>query len=180
MVRNMTERLLKLRKEASKRRPKFNRQETWKLKRFKNNPTWRKPRGHSSKMRRQLKGRPAIVRIGYRGPKDVRDFHPCGLPEVYANNVADVQGVENVIVRIAAGVGTKKKADIVLESKARNLKIANPRIKFVYIDSVEALERFAAIKDYVTTYRVAKVRDDVQKAIIAKAEDLKIDIDFGA
>ena len=169
MVRNMTERLLKLRKEASKRRPKFNRQETWKLKRFKNNPTWRKPRGHSSKMRRQLKGRPAIVRIGYRGPKDVRDFHPCGLPEVYANNVADVQGV-----------GTKKKADIVLESKARNLKIANPRIKFVYIDSVEALERFAAIKDYVTTYRVAKVRDDVQNAIIAKAEDLKIDIDFGA
>jgi large subunit ribosomal protein L32e len=176
----MTERLLKLRREASKRRPKFNRQETWKLKRFKNNPTWRKPRGHSSKMRRQLSGRPALVRIGYRGPKEVRDYHPCGLPEVYANNVADVQGVENVIIRIAAGVGTKKKADIVLEAVSRNLKVANPRVKFVYVDSVEALERFAAIKGHVASYRVAKVSDDVQKAIIDKAEDLKIDIDIGA
>lgn len=180
MVRNMTERLLRVRKEASKRRPKFNRQETWKLKRFKNNPTWRKPRGHSSKMRRQLKGKPALVRIGYRGPKDVRDFHPCGLPEVFVNSVADLQNVENVIVRIASGVGTKKKAEIVLASRERNLKIANPRVKFVYIDSVEAMEQYAVIKDDVAAYRVAKVADDVQKAIIEKAEDLKIDIDMGA
>ncbi|MCC7568749.1 MAG: 50S ribosomal protein L32e [Candidatus Methanofastidiosa archaeon] len=176
----MTERLLKLRKSASKRRPSFNRQETWKLKRFKNNPTWRKPRGHSSKMRRQLKGNPPLVRIGYRGPKDVRAFHPCGLPEAFVYSVADLEGVHDAIVRIASGVGTKKRADIVRAAVEKNLRIANPRIKFVYLDSVETLELYAPIKEHVTSYRIAKVADNVQQAIVAKAEEMKIPVEFGA
>ncbi|HOP09214.1 MAG TPA: 50S ribosomal protein L32e [Candidatus Methanofastidiosa archaeon] len=175
----MTERLLKLRKEASKKRPKFKRQETWKLKRFKNNPTWRKPKGHSSKMRRKLKGRPSIVKVGYRGPKEVRGYHPCGLPEVYINNLSDVEGSEGSILRISSSIGNMKKADILLRAKELDLKVANPGVKFLYVDSVEALERYAPIKNDVKEFKLSSVEDDVRDDIVDKAKALKMRIEAG-
>jgi large subunit ribosomal protein L32e len=175
----MTERLLKLRKEASKKRPKFKRQETWKLKRFKNNPTWRKPKGHSSKMRRKLKGRPSIVKVGYRGPKEVRGYHPSGMPEAYINNISDVDGLENSILRISSSVGNRKKAEILLKANELNLKVANPAVKFLYVDSVEALERYAPIKNSVKEFRLSSVGDDVKDEVLDKAKSLKVRMGAG-
>ncbi len=176
----MSERLLRLRKEASKKRPKFNRQETWKLKKFKNNPTWRKPRGHSSKMRRKLKGKTPLVSIGYRGPKDVRNYHPCGLPETYVSNISQIDGVKESIIRIASSVGTRKKIEMVLKTKELNLKVANPKVKFVYVDSVATLERFEPIKEFICEYRLSKVDDDIQKQIMDRADELNISLEEGA
>lgn len=172
----MSERLLRVRKEASRKRPTFRRQETWKLKRFKNNVKWRKPRGHSSKMRRKLGGKAPLVSIGYRGPKEVRYFHPCGLPEVKVSSMNDLVGVKDSIVRISASVGTRKKADVVLAATEAGLRIANPKVKFVYLDSVDALERYSSIKDYVTEFKVAKVADNVADDIESKAEELKVTV----
>jgi len=175
----MTERLLRLRKEASKKRPKFRRQETWKLKRFKNNPTWRKPKGHSSKMRRKLKGKPSIVKVGYRGPKEVRGYHPSGLPEVYVNNISDLEGVEESILRISSSVGNKKKADILLKALEMELRVANPGLKFLYVDSVEALEMYATIKGSVKEFRLSSVEDSVKDDIIDRAKELKVKMEAG-
>jgi len=175
----MTERLLKLRKEASKKRPKFRRQETWKLKRFKNNPTWRKPRGHSSKMRRKLKGKPSLVKVGYRGPKEVRGYHPSGPPEVYVNTLNDIDGVENSILRISSTVGNRKKAEMLLKAYEQKLKVANPGVKFLYVDSTEALDRYAPIKAHVKEFRLSNVEDDVREEIIDRANKLKVRMEAG-
>lgn len=177
----MSERLLRLRKQASRKRPAFNRQETWKLKRFKNNPTWRKPRGHSSKMRRKLKGNPALVSIGYRGPKAVRYFHPSGAPEHYVTNVAEMERVpEGTVARIASAVGTKKKVLIVAKAHERGIRVVNPRVKFVYVDSVEALERYAPLKDVITTFKLAKVGEEEELSIRDRADELKVPLEEGA
>ncbi|MBN1786189.1 MAG: 50S ribosomal protein L32e [Candidatus Methanofastidiosa archaeon] len=175
----MSERLLRLRKEASKKRPKFNRQETPKLKRFKDDPKWRRPKGHSSKMRRKLRGNPAVVKVGYRGPKEVRGFHPAGLPEVYVNNLSDVEGVESSILRISSSVGNRKKADILLRAKELELRVANPKVKFIYVDSTETLEKYAPIKENVKEYKMSKVDDSLRDEILEKAKDLKIEIEVG-
>ena len=56
------------------KKPGFERQESWRYKRLK--PNWRRPKGIDNKMRRKIKGWPATVNVGYRGPKVVRGLHP--------------------------------------------------------------------------------------------------------
>lgn len=86
-------RLLQLRHRMKRKRPKFLHQEHWKLKRFKK-ASWRKPKGKRSKMRTKEKGKPALVSIGYKGPKKVRGLHPKGVPEVLVRTVQDIERIQ--------------------------------------------------------------------------------------
>lgn len=105
----------------SRRRPAFKRQEWFRY--VKLGESWRRPKGIHSKMRRNLKRRPPVVDIGFRGPKEVRGLHPSGFEEVFIYNV---DGLENVnsktqAVRIGGTVGTKKR--IIIQDKAKELGI---------------------------------------------------------
>jgi len=73
---NRLKALVAKRKELAKNRPAFIRQESWRYVRI--HPPWRKPKGVDNKVRRQDKGWPALVRIGYRGPVESRGLHPSG------------------------------------------------------------------------------------------------------
>lgn len=112
---------LKLRKQIKKRTPDFLREEWFRYKRIPKN--WRKPDGISSKMRINLKYRPSKVRIGFRGPKETRGFHPSGFEEVIVNNVNDLESInpKTQAARIGSTVGTKKRMDI--EKKAEELEV---------------------------------------------------------
>lgn len=77
----------------NQKRPTFLHQEHWKLKRFRKAP-WRKPRGKRSKMRTKERAKPFLVSIGYRGPREVRGWHPKGVPEITVYNVQDVERLE--------------------------------------------------------------------------------------
>lgn len=117
---NMAESLEK-RATISRRRPAFKRQEWFRY--VKLGESWRRPKGIHSKMRRNLKRRPPVVDIGFRGPKEVRGLHPSGFEEVFIYNV---DGLENVnsktqAVRIGGTVGTKKR--IIIQDKAKELGI---------------------------------------------------------
>lgn len=170
----MIERLLRIREEKNRKRPKFLRQETWKYKKFRNNPTWRKPRGHSSKMRRKLKGNPPVVSIGYRNPKLVRGYHPCGLPEVTVYSVKELEGLKDVAVRIGK-VGTKNKIEILRKTIEKNLKVLNPKIKFVKVSSEEDIKNNLDIKDYAQSFILSrKLSDEDKEKIAQKAEELGI------
>lgn len=105
----------------SGRRPAFKRQEWFRYSKL--GEKWRKPKGIHSKMKRQLKRRPPMVDIGYRGPVSTRELHPSGFEEVLIYNV---DGLENInpkvqAVRIGGTVGTKKR--IVIEDRAAELGI---------------------------------------------------------
>ena len=112
---------IKLRKEIKKRTPKFLREEWFRYKRVPKN--WRRPDGITSKMRINLKYRPSKVRIGFRGPKEVRGLHSSGFEEVIVFNVDDLERInpDTQAARIGSSVGTKKRIDI--EKKAEKLEI---------------------------------------------------------
>ncbi|SEA13118.1 large subunit ribosomal protein L32e [Haloplanus vescus] len=107
-------------------KPKFNRQDHHKKKRV--DPSWRKPRGTLSKQRRGIKGKGAVVEAGYRSPKAARGLHPSGFEEVRVHNTDDLEGVDpdTEAVRIASGVGARKRERIEDVCEDREIRVLNP------------------------------------------------------
>ncbi len=174
----MNSRLLKVRKKLNSKRPKFLRTETWKKKSFQNNPKWRKPRGKDNKMRLKRSGKQPMVSVGYRGPKEVRGNHPSGLKEVMVANPAQLEGLENVIIRINRTVGNKKKIEIVKKAVKSNLKIANPSLDYVKVTSVEEFDNIESIKNHVQKLLIPFTIDsEIRSDIIKKAENAGITVE---
>ncbi|OPY53966.1 MAG: 50S ribosomal protein L32e [Methanosaeta sp. PtaU1.Bin112] len=121
----MAERLLRVRTRQKSKKPEFNFHDSHKKKRL--GTSWRKPRGLHNKLRQQVAAKGKLVRVGYGSPKAVRGFHPCGLPEVLVNNVAELERAQGSVVRIASGVGMKKRLEIQTKATASGIKILNPK-----------------------------------------------------
>ena len=119
---------LQLRRQIKKRTPTFLREEWFRYKRIPRN--WRRPDGITSKMRINLKYRPSKVRVGFRGPKDVRGLHPSGFEEVMIYNVADLKNIdpEKQAARIGGTVGTKKRLEIAKKAEELEIRILNMRV----------------------------------------------------
>jgi large subunit ribosomal protein L32e len=125
------ERLLDRRADVST--PQFNRQDYHKKKRV---PTsWRAPRGQLSKQRRGIKGKGDTVEAGFRSPKAVRGRHPSGFEEVRVHNPDDLEGVDGdtEAVRIASGVGGRKRERIEDEAEEAGIRVLNPTYEEVEV-----------------------------------------------
>ncbi len=119
-------RLMKLKKNISKKRPKFSKFESWRLVRVKD--YWRRPTGIDNKMRQKRKGWPKSVKVGYGSPKAVRGLHPSGFEEVAVFNVGDLTIVdpETQVARIGGSVGARKRTAIVAEAVNLGIRVLNP------------------------------------------------------
>ena len=118
-------------------KPQFNRQDYHKKKRT---PTsWRQPRGNLSKQRRGIKGKGATVEAGYRSPAAARGLHPSGFEEVRVHNADDVEGVDpdREAVRIASGVGARKRERIEDVCEDREIRVLNPTYIEVEVEDTE-------------------------------------------
>jgi large subunit ribosomal protein L32e len=115
-------------------KPAFKRQDYHKKKRTPE--SWRKPRGNLSKTRRQMKNRGALVEAGYRSPKAARGLHPSGFEEVRVHNVDDLEGVDAATeaVRIASGVGARKRERIEEVCEDREIRVLNPTYEEVTVE----------------------------------------------
>lgn len=121
---------LALREKISEHRPDFVRQESWRYKRV--GLAWRKPKGIDNHQRRQkFRGRPGLVKIGYGGPRLARGLHPSGFTDNLIHNIADLQRLDPKAdgVRIAHGVGKKKRLEIVTKAIDGKFKIFNARVR---------------------------------------------------
>lgn len=107
----------------------FKRQNWWKHKRL--GEQWRRPKGKDSKMRLGIKGKPAVVSIGYRTKKSERNKHPSGRYEVLVRNLKDLERADpgKNVVRIAASVGKRLRNSILEKAKERGLKVVNPGVR---------------------------------------------------
>lgn len=107
-------------------KPAFKRQDYHKKKRTPE--SWRKPRGGLSKQRRGLKSRGPMVEAGFRSPKEARGLHPSGFEEVRVHNVDDLDGVDadRQAVRIASGVGARKRERIEDVCEDEEIRVLNP------------------------------------------------------
>lgn len=123
-------RLLRLRNLMSRTRPRFIRMNSWYLARLEDN--WRSPR-HSldNKIRKQRKGYPPMVKVGYRGPKAVRGLHPSGFQEVIVYNVKDLEKVDPSIqaVKIASTVGRRKRLEIIKKAEELGIRVLNAGVE---------------------------------------------------
>ena len=124
LSKEMKEKLL-LRRKIKKKKPEFLREEWFRYKRIPKN--WRKPDGITSKMRINLKYRPHMVRVGYRGPREMRGLHSSGFEEVAIYNVSDLKNIDpkTQAARIGSTVGTKKRIDIEKKAEELNVRILN-------------------------------------------------------
>ncbi|MAG18023.1 MAG: hypothetical protein CL944_00950 [Candidatus Diapherotrites archaeon] len=85
---------------------------------------WRFPRGIDVKHEVSEGYNP---KEGFRTPKEIRDVHPSGYREF---NVKTIQEINNVpdkhAIRVASGLGRKKKLAIVDKAIEKGIKVLNP------------------------------------------------------
>jgi len=114
--------------------PQFNRQDHHKKQRVPS--AWRRPRGNLSKQRRGVKGKGDTVEAGFRSPTAVRGLHPSGFEEVRVHNVDDLEGVDGDVeaVRIASGVGGRKRERIEGVAEDRGIRVLNPTYEEVDVE----------------------------------------------
>ncbi len=107
----------------SKKRFRFVRQRTPGKRRLK--MSWRKPKGIDSPKRVKRKEKGRVVSVGYGRPKIIRGLHPSGLKEVLVHRPEDLNGLKDVIVRIASGVGKRKRELIIKKAEELGLRVIN-------------------------------------------------------
>lgn len=125
----INKKLLAKRRAIKRRKPKFVRQESWRYFRIK--PNWRKPKGVDNHQRKQKsRGRPGLVKVGYRGPRIARGLHPSGYTDNLVYNVSDIQNLDPQKdgIRLGASVGTRKRIDIITTAMELKFKIFNGRV----------------------------------------------------
>lgn len=118
--------LVEKRRLVSAKRPKFVRPESWRYKRLR--PMWRKPKGVDNKVRRQDKGWPVLVRVGYRGPVAARGLHPSGHYESLVYRPEDLESLVpgRDVARIGGTVGSRKRISIIARAKELGIRVVNP------------------------------------------------------
>jgi large subunit ribosomal protein L32e len=160
--------LLQLRKKIADKRPDFVRQESWRYKKLATN--WRKPKGKDNKMRKQVSGVPALVKVGYKGPRKSRGLHPSGYNDVLIFNTNDLTRIDPKIdaIRIAHGVGYKKRLDILNEATKLKIKVLNPG-KIEKVEKVETKPKKEVEKVEKEKAEV-KPKKEVEKVEKEKAE----------
>lgn len=121
----INEELIAARKKVAERRPKFVRQESWRYDRLAEN--WRKPKGKDNKMRKQKAGVPALVKVGYRGPRIARGLHPSGYTDNVVHNVAELAKLDpkKDAARLGHTVGKRKRIEMIVKATKLGIKVLN-------------------------------------------------------
>jgi len=155
--------LLQLRKKIADKRPDFVRQESWRYKKLATN--WRKPKGKDNKMRKQVSGVPALVKVGYKGPRKSRGLHPSGYNDILIFNTNDLARINPKIdaIRIAHGVGYKKRLDILDQATKLKIKVLNPG-KIEKVEKAEVKPKKEAEKVEKAEVKPKKEAEKVEKA----------------
>jgi large subunit ribosomal protein L32e len=146
-MKSEKERLLKIRKKISQKRPDFVQFEAWRYKKLKNK--WKRPRGIDNKMRQKKKGWPRSVKVGWRSPKAVRDLHPTGFEEVMIYNPGDITLIDpkTQVGRIGGTVGGRKRVKILEEAERLGVHILNPGMDMEYYLEKEEDEEIVEEKE---------------------------------
>lgn len=171
--------LIEERAAVKKRKPTYKRVQSNQFPRFKETK-WRKPKGMGNKDRRNRKGHVGLLKIGYGSPSAVRGLNKIGLREVLVYNVADLTKVDvkTDIAVIGAGVGGRKRIDILTEAKTKKLVVSKVKdfdvaIKALSKDKkeVKANKKEASKKSEAKKEEKAEVKSEpkVEKKVVKES-----------
>jgi len=110
--------------------PKFRRPNYGRSSRSRIKIAWRRPRGIDNKKRLKIKYMGASPSIGYGQPSEIKHNHPQGLPEMLVQTPAQLSNLKDVVVRIAGGVGRKKREEIIKLAESMKLRVVNKAKKY--------------------------------------------------
>jgi large subunit ribosomal protein L32e len=164
----MKKELLKIKKTAKPRKPKFIRQDAHKKARLR--VCWRKPKGIQSKMRLKKKGYRKSISVGYGAPAEMRGLTKEGLLPVTASNLTELSKIEEgQAAVIPANVGQRKKIEMLKKAQALGIKILNIKNVDEYLKS--ASEKIRKKKE--EKEKVAKEKEKKKEEKKKKAEEKK-------
>jgi len=162
-----------------KHKRKFKRYMSWRWEKL--DESWRYPRGRDNKARLQLKGKPPIVKIGYRSPKLVRFLHPSLKREVLVYRVEDLFNIDplNEVARISSNVGGRKRLEIIKFAEKFGIRVLNPgRIPEIIPAGVSVapteIERAEELtKEIEETVEGITPREEIEKALEEEIEKIE-------
>lgn len=125
MTEKISGRLLRVRNAAKKKRPAFLRQNWFKKPRV--GIKWRSPKGIHNKMREGQMNHGRRPESGYRSPVAARGLTPEGFREIRIFNSSGLSHINSKtdIAVIGAGVGRKKRLEIMKAAECMKIRIAN-------------------------------------------------------
>ncbi len=116
---------------AKKRKhPKFLRPNYGRSSRSRIKLAWRRPRGIDNKKRAKIAYMGCSPSIGYGQPQEIKYNHPSGLQEALIQTPSELAGLKEVVVRIAGGVGRKKREEIIRIAESMKLRVVNKAKKY--------------------------------------------------
>lgn len=164
---NTTE-LLELKRKRKERQPIFVRQDGGQILCL--GTSWRRPRGIHSKMRRHFKSRPAIVSIGYRSPRKVRELNRQGKKEIRVININDLKNVDPKTMAVIIGnIGEKKRIEILKACIEKKIMLARQKDPAIILKEIETKRAERQKKN-----QKSKPKEEPKK-IEEKKEDKNID-----
>ena len=118
---------------ANKKRPhpKFLRPNYGRSSRSRIKSSWRRQRGIDNKKRAKIAYMGCSPSIGYGQPSEIKYTHPLGLKEALVQSPKEIAGLKDVLIRIAKGVGQKKRMEIAKLAEAKGLKVLNKKKEVV-------------------------------------------------
>lgn len=157
--------LIKVKEMMKRKQPAFTRSDSNKKKRMSKN--WRRPNGLHSKMRLSHKGFKRSVSIGYRSPVLLRNVGRDGLKKVLVKNLSELQKLDpRKNSAVIAGIGLKKKIEILKEAQKRKIKVCNVKDIQKFLDDAE--KKIAERRE-----KRAERKKEEKKGKEAKKEELK-------
>jgi large subunit ribosomal protein L32e len=164
------DRIVKLRNELKKKKPDFIRQDAHKKAKLRGK-IWRRPKGSDSKIRRGIRGYRAGITKGYKSPALARGLSRDGKKFVIVANVKQLSGLNpsTECVIISAGVGTKKKVEIVKSANAMKLSIFNLKDSAGFVDKIE--KQIADKKVVKSAHQKEKEKKEKEKLETAKKKE---------
>lgn len=154
--------LMQLKIKLKRKKPNFLRQDAHKLHLPKN---WRRPRGMHNKMRLGKKGHRVRVDSGYRSPNDARYLHKSNLIPILANNMKDLEKLDNSIhaVIMSGKLGLKKKIQLIEKCNSLNIKILNLKDAAKFLEDVKKSRDSSKAEKKQVIEKRKKAREDLLK-----------------
>jgi large subunit ribosomal protein L32e len=119
--------LLELRKKINKKRPAFRQQDSHRRGRL-HPDKWRSPKGLHSTIRKNIWGKPSMVKNGFRGPAAVRGLDNKGMTPVTLYSVGALESLDSKTNSIIIGnVGNRKRIDLLKACQSKKFNVLNSK-----------------------------------------------------